>query len=42
VRWEHPQRGLIPPDRFIPLAEYTGLIGPLTRYVLDTALRHAA
>jgi diguanylate cyclase (GGDEF)-like protein len=39
VRWEHPQRGLVPPDQFIPLAEHTGLIGPLTRYVLDVALR---
>jgi diguanylate cyclase (GGDEF)-like protein len=41
VRWEHPQRGLIAPDQFIPLAEHTGLIGPLTRYVLDLALRQA-
>jgi diguanylate cyclase (GGDEF)-like protein len=41
VRWEHPQRGLVAPDRFIPLAEHTGLIGPLTRYVLDVALRQA-
>jgi diguanylate cyclase (GGDEF)-like protein len=41
VRWEHPQRGMLPPDRFIPLAEHTGLIGPLTRYVLDMALRQA-
>jgi diguanylate cyclase len=39
VRWQHPERGLIPPDGFIPLAEHTGLIGPLTRYVLDAALR---
>jgi diguanylate cyclase (GGDEF)-like protein len=39
VRWEHPQRGMVAPDRFIPLAEHTGLIGPLTRYVLDAALR---
>jgi diguanylate cyclase (GGDEF)-like protein len=38
VRWQHPERGLIPPNDFIPLAERTGLIGPLTRYVLDTAL----
>jgi diguanylate cyclase (GGDEF)-like protein len=41
VRWEHPHRGLLPPDRFIPLAEHTGLIGPLTRYVLDVALGQA-
>jgi diguanylate cyclase (GGDEF)-like protein len=41
VRWQHPQRGMIPPDKFIPLAEHTGLIGPLTRYVLDEALGQA-
>ena len=39
VRWQHPEHGLIPPDDFIPLAERTGLIGPLTHYVLDAALR---
>jgi diguanylate cyclase (GGDEF)-like protein len=39
VRWRHPLHGLLGPDRFIPLAERTGLIGPLTRYVLDAALR---
>jgi diguanylate cyclase (GGDEF)-like protein/PAS domain S-box-containing protein len=39
VRWQHPERGLIPPDRFIPLAEQTGLIQPLTRWVLGAALR---
>jgi diguanylate cyclase (GGDEF)-like protein len=38
VRWQHPQHGLIAPDQFIPLAEHTGLIGPLTDYVLDAAL----
>jgi EAL domain-containing protein (putative c-di-GMP-specific phosphodiesterase class I) len=37
VRWEHPKHGLIPPDEFVPLAEPTGLIAPLTAY----ALRHA-
>src|SRR5664280_2225755 len=37
VRWQHPERGLLPPDDFIPLAERTGLIGPLTDYVLDAA-----
>ncbi len=41
VRWQHPQRGLIYPDAFIPLAEHTGLIGPLTTYVLDAALTQA-
>ncbi len=39
VRWQHPQQGLIQPDRFIPLAEQTGLIRPLTRWVLSTAVR---
>jgi diguanylate cyclase (GGDEF)-like protein len=38
VRWQHPERGLLPPNDFIPLAERTGLIGPLTHYVLDAAL----
>jgi len=41
VRWQHPDRGLVFPDQFIPLAEHTGLIGPLTRHVLDTALAQA-
>jgi diguanylate cyclase (GGDEF)-like protein len=39
VRWRHPVRGLIPPDDFIGIAEQTGLIGPLTEWVLTTALR---
>jgi len=39
VRWQHPERGLLPPDDFIPLAEQTGLIVPLTRWVLDTTAR---
>jgi diguanylate cyclase (GGDEF)-like protein len=39
VRWHHPERGLLPPNEFIPLAEHTGLIGPLTLYVLDESLR---
>ena len=42
VRWEHPQRGLIPPGDFIPLAERTSLIRPLTHYVLDAALQQCA
>jgi diguanylate cyclase (GGDEF)-like protein len=38
VRWEHPQRGVLPPVEFLPLAERTGLIGDLTRWVLRAAL----
>ena len=42
VRWEHPERGLLSPGEFLPLAEHTGLIRPLTRYVLDAALGDCA
>jgi diguanylate cyclase (GGDEF)-like protein len=38
VRWQHPTLGLVPPDEFIPLAEQTGMIRPLTHYVLETSL----
>jgi diguanylate cyclase (GGDEF)-like protein len=41
LRWQHPSRGMILPDAFIPLAEHTGLIGPLTNYVLGAALTQA-
>ena len=39
LRWNHPARGLVGPDDFIPLAQQTGLIKPLTLYVIDEALR---
>jgi diguanylate cyclase (GGDEF)-like protein len=39
ARWQHPKLGLIGPSEFVPLAEQTGLIGPLTSFVLETALR---
>jgi EAL domain-containing protein (putative c-di-GMP-specific phosphodiesterase class I) len=38
LRWRHPQRGMIPPDRFIGMAEETGHIRPLTDWVLDRAI----
>ncbi len=40
VRWQHPHRGLLAPDLFITTAEHTGLMGPLTRWVLTDALTH--
>jgi diguanylate cyclase (GGDEF)-like protein len=42
VRWQHPDQGLLGPGEFIPLAERTGLIHPLTHWVLDAALDQAA
>ncbi|MGE0372593.1 MAG: EAL domain-containing protein [Gammaproteobacteria bacterium] len=42
VRWVHPEHGLIPPDEFISLAEHTGLIKPLTDWVLRSALRQSS
>ena len=40
VRWQHPRLGLVPPDKFILAAEQTGLIAPLTVWVLNDALNH--
>jgi len=42
ARWMHPDRGMISPGEFIPIAEQTGLIVPLTRVVLESAARQAA
>jgi len=42
VRWPHPELGVLPPDQFVPLAEQTGAIVPLTRWVLGEALRQLA
>jgi diguanylate cyclase (GGDEF)-like protein len=42
VRWQHPELGLLPPSDFMPLVEQTGLIGPLTRHVLERAVAQCA
>ena len=39
VRWNHPQRGLVPPDEFIPISESTGLIIPMTVQILNSACK---
>jgi diguanylate cyclase (GGDEF)-like protein len=42
VRWRHPERGLVPPGLFVPLAEQTPLIHPLGRWILEEAVSQAA
>ena len=42
VRWQHPQLGLIAPADFVPIAEQSGLIGPLTRHVLERSIAQCA
>ncbi|HWH94118.1 MAG TPA: EAL domain-containing protein [Baekduia sp.] len=41
VRWQHPERGLLGPGEFVPIAEETGLVRPFTLRILDLALRQA-
>jgi diguanylate cyclase (GGDEF)-like protein len=42
LRWKHPERGMVPPDEFIPVAEQTGIIVPLGAWVLEAAVEQAA
>jgi diguanylate cyclase (GGDEF)-like protein len=42
LRWRHPIWGNVTPDEFIPLSEHTGLIRPLTRFVIETAIQQCA
>jgi diguanylate cyclase (GGDEF)-like protein len=42
IRWQHPERGLLPPGEFIPLAEVSDVIRPLTEWITDTAMAQAS
>jgi diguanylate cyclase (GGDEF)-like protein len=42
ARWEHPRRGLLPPDEFVPLAERSSLLRAMTVHLIDTALRQCS
>lgn len=42
LRWHHPMHGFVTPDQFVPLAEQTGLIKPLTRWVIERAVKEMA
>jgi diguanylate cyclase (GGDEF)-like protein len=42
LRWQHPQRGLVPPSEFVPLAEQTGYIRTITKWVLGRAIKQCA
>ncbi len=42
VRWQHPERGFMPPDSFIPIAEQSGIIVPLTAWVLNESIKECA
>jgi diguanylate cyclase (GGDEF)-like protein len=42
LRWQHPERGLVPPLEFLPLAEQSDLMAPLTRWVMNTAVQQTA